>query len=551
MRGHALTTHLSARLTWHDTGWDGRVCSAPLANVYCVVHDHVRDSRDDDAEVENAGAALAQIPFRPPCNRDPGVYSATGYTITHRYSLEWRNLQSVDEDLEAYTVSTSPYGHMFAEGGGWEYDADRQLEKLNEFWSAAELKKSLLFFYLKDGQPFLETSERILCGVGRLSKMGTQLYFGGVDEIGRKLPVWSRALTQNYPNEGFRLPLQEYWAAGKAVDHMLPVLPQSQTVAFSYVCEHVPDDAAVVAVERLIQATKAIQADAFVEGPWDKRLVWLEQVLGEVWTQRGPYPGIPAVLTHLGVSGGTTLLRDHLHDKTTDPWALLVSWLEGKSDAPSGHVASFLKAAPRWKGLTVGQRDLLRLLARMYMSDSQVDRVMHPLKRADCGISADDETLLANRLLSELDEGGEDEQKKVSPPVSFEAVDHAMLPGPGGGEALVDRDDDRRVRALMVETLQAAAQQGDTIMRLEDASRSSEKSLPPSDAFCRILREFWRPRTFSRLRCQSSSLVASRRQSPCASCPRMKICFVSDCRSSLRRHIHCRVLIGGRLSTTF
>ena len=31
-----MTTVLSVRLAWHDNGWNGRVCSAPKSNTYCI-----------------------------------------------------------------------------------------------------------------------------------------------------------------------------------------------------------------------------------------------------------------------------------------------------------------------------------------------------------------------------------------------------------------------------------------------------------------------------------------------------------------------------------
>ena len=153
-----MTVHLSARLTWHDSGWDGTVCRDPLANASCVVHEHIRDSRDDLAEVNHAGQALHDLTFRPPCSRDPGAYSASGYRIEHRDPLDFRALPAVSEDLPAYSVATSPYGRMFAETGLWEYDPAKQLERLGDFFGELEAKRSFVFFYLKDGQPFVESS---------------------------------------------------------------------------------------------------------------------------------------------------------------------------------------------------------------------------------------------------------------------------------------------------------------------------------------------------------------------------------------------------------
>ena len=56
-----MTTHLSARLAWHDRGWDGRVCDAPHLNAHCIVHQHIRDARDDDKERSLAGTALSEL----------------------------------------------------------------------------------------------------------------------------------------------------------------------------------------------------------------------------------------------------------------------------------------------------------------------------------------------------------------------------------------------------------------------------------------------------------------------------------------------------------
>lgn len=445
-----------------------------------MVHDHVRDSRNDEDETQHAGVLLATTSYRPPCSRDPGVYSETGYRITHHDPLEWRKLPAVDEDLPAFTVSTSPYGHMFSDEGSWEYDRDKQLQKLSEFWDVLEPAQSLVFFYLKDGQPFLETSDRILCGIGRLQRLGPQVYFGEKSPGEARYPVWSRAVTQAYPKEGFRLPLQEYWAAHRDVGHILPVLPQALVSAFSYVAEHVSDDEAIAAIERLAQSVRAIIADGFVAGPWAERLTWLEQTLSQVWRDRGPYPGLPAVLAYLGVANGVTLCRTHLGPRQlgVEAWQQATAWLEGGAGAPIGYVSAFLKAAPRWRGMTQAQRNLLGLLARIELTDAQVERVMNQSLRSGAGIDATDEELLDNPyLLAELDEGGEGANRKESPPIAFESIDHAMLPAKGSIDPIVDHDDDRRVRALLLEVMDAAADRGDTILRLDDAIRQSDKIL--------------------------------------------------------------------------
>jgi len=56
-----MTTHLSVRLAWHDRGWDAHVCDAPHLNAHRIVHQHIRDSRDDEKERQHAGEAFAEL----------------------------------------------------------------------------------------------------------------------------------------------------------------------------------------------------------------------------------------------------------------------------------------------------------------------------------------------------------------------------------------------------------------------------------------------------------------------------------------------------------
>ena len=463
-----MTTHLSARLTWHDSGWDGTVCRDPVSNVYCTLHEHVRDSKDDALEAQHAGEALEATAFRPPCSRDPAAWSRTGYEIRHEDPLEWRHLGYAVEDLPPYSVSTSPYGHMFAESGGWEYDRDNQVEKLDAFWGEFEPRRSLVFYYLKDGHPFLETSQRIVCGVGRLARLGPQLHFNGSYNGKDNYPIWSRAVVQNFPAEGFRVPLQEYFALGKDATPILNVVPPGLTESFSYVAEHVSDDAAVTVLERMIDVVRQLKDDGVVEGAWDQHLAWLESALAEVWSDRGPFPGIPSVLAYLNCASGATLLKDHLRADGPKAWSRLEQWLDGGyAQGPAEHMSGLIKAATAWKTSPESRRDLLRLLARMDVTREQVDRLVHPIKRAEAGMEFDDEALLANPYaISEFDIGTD-----TSRAIAIETIDHALLPLAGAAAVEpIANDDDRRVRAALTDVLRAAAAEGDSLLTLEQAS---------------------------------------------------------------------------------
>lgn len=475
-----MTVHLSARLTWHDAGWNGRVCSNPLANTSCLVHDHIRDARDDAEELAHAGQALDEIAYRPPCSRDPGAYSDTGYVTTHRDPLDFRRLPSVDEELRPYTIATSPYGRMFGEAGGWEYDPDKQLTRLDEFFGAFEPKKSLVFYYLKDGQPFLDTSQRIIVGIGRIKRIGLQLNFGrGAAPYDRDYPIWSRSVTQDFPVQGVRLPLQEYAAANRDVSDILVTVPDHLTASFSYVAEHVTDDAAIAVIERVLDAVRQVKADAFVAGNWEHAAAWLEGVLGEAWADRGAYPGIPAMLHFLGCKSSVTFHRDVVMARERageDALQVVLDHLEGRAVAPPPHVSALLTAAGQWKREPKARRNLLTLLARMSLTPAQLERIAHPVKRAEAGIDLDEDGLVANPYaIAELDRGAEE-----SDAIGFSQVDHALLPAPEAPTRIepIAVDDDRRVRALLVNSLRAAGNEGDTLLALSEACQRVTRQTP-------------------------------------------------------------------------
>jgi hypothetical protein len=50
-----MPAHLPARLTWRQDGWNGRVCNHAMRNSACMVHNQVRNSRNDMIEITHPG----------------------------------------------------------------------------------------------------------------------------------------------------------------------------------------------------------------------------------------------------------------------------------------------------------------------------------------------------------------------------------------------------------------------------------------------------------------------------------------------------------------
>jgi len=501
-----MTTHLSTRLVWHDRAWDGHMCNHPSKNPYCMVHQYIRDGRDDIKEDKAAGLPLAELQgWQPPCSRDPNAFSPSGYVITHDDPLEFRKLQSVQEEMPPYSLCPSPYRWLREESFraicedekldireadmkdkqfGWVYEPDRQIELLSHFWGKLEKNKSLIFFYCNHGNPLDESLSRILLGVSRISQVGPQRYFGkNLPKYPDQYPIWSRCITHNFEKQGFRLPYHEYLKAGYDTQNILCHVPDGATPYFSFVAEHVGDDMAVGALERLLQSVQAVKDENKVPGDWDRHLAWLNDVLSEVWQDRGPFPGIGSVLQYLGCESGTAFQREvllPLVNKGDNAWEFVTAVLEGRCKCEQKQYAKALKqAGERWIAYPEPRRHLLSLLARLELSTSQVKRVANPDMRSSCGITASDEQLVANPyLLSEMDQGdGESDL------IALETVDRAMRPE-GAAARFIDgaeicvQDDPRRIRGVAVAVLQGAAEQGDTLLPFAEIVNRVAKRFP-------------------------------------------------------------------------
>ncbi len=503
-----MTTHLSARLVWHDRGWDGHVCDHPRQNAFCVIQQHIRESLSNpekmQREVDNAGVALADLDgWQPPCSRDPLAFSSIGCSITHHDPLDFRRLPSTDEEVPPYSFCTSPYRWMREENfpqlcederleirgpdeakeAGWVFEPDRQRALLKEFWGRLEKNQSLVFFYCNEGNPLAENLSRVLVGVGRISNIASQIYFGTKKGYEDDYPIWSRCVTHDYENQGFRLPYQEYLREGHDPSNIICTIPDGTMLDFSYVGEHVSDDTAVGALERLLQSVQAVKDENKITGDWHRHITWLNDVLSEVWTNRGPFPGAGSVLQFLGVEVGTAFHRQVLMPrikKGENAWDYLLSILDGKQKCEEPEYAKPMKqAAKRWAAYGQPKRDLLAKLVRFELTPKQVKRIADEDERAEAGINATPEELTTNPyLICEMDEGGPDRDI-----VSLEVIDRGMRPE--GDAALflpkdetIPQDDPRRVRGCAVTVLKNAAADGDTLLPLGETLNQIKTQFP-------------------------------------------------------------------------
>jgi exodeoxyribonuclease V alpha subunit len=483
--------HLSARIAWHDSAWNGRICRAPRCNSSCIVHDYIRNARNDDTEDALAGEELADLStYIPPCSYDAATYGERGYAIEHHDPVEGRGLPAAHDTVEPYSTFITPYRWMReeyfadisqAEGlkirasasgksHGWVTEDDRQRQLLKAFWDKVKPRKSLVFYYCKDANPIDDDITRLVIGVGRVAEIGHPTYFGQHPKFKGQFPVWARRVTQAWPSEGVRIPYQEYLEQGLNAKDIACVPPPSQTLSFSYVGEHVSDGVAAMTLDRVIRSVERVRDDGILTS-YDSEgaLRWLNEALDEVWSNRGAYPGIGALLRVLGFESGIHYQYSFLSSierRGEDPWHRVRSILAGlTTEANSVYAVGLAQAGEKWRAMRT-RHDLMDILVRFELTTEQIADILSEVHRIKRGIKASLREMIDNPyLLAEQDTGTD-----VSEPISLDIIDQGIRTEGAasvfGNPWSMPQDDKRRVRAVAHSVLSQAAGSGHTFLPL-------------------------------------------------------------------------------------
>lgn len=510
--------HLTIRVAWHDRAWDGAVCDHPARNAFCLALDRVRESRNDAYEETIAGRHWADLhgDALPPCRQEAGAFmSAREWTrvISHPYQ-EGKKTQETHGHMRPTPVEVPPYATFAVPFAwmtrrdqeeianhlpnrlpedreppfptAWVFGRQRQEALLTTFFQALTPRKSLVFFYTKEGQPISDAINRLVVGVGRLTKVGSLLEY---DSVGTKpvYPMWDRLVHHSIRpdgSDGFLLPYHAYLTPtgdpdedARRLDLLreIAVVPEpGHTRVFSYFSEHASADVALSTLVRCLDSVRRIRSHGIAEGPWELREEWLNEQIAEAWVDRGAFPGLGAALEALGMRLGMALALELLAGghvtANADPWPFVDAMLRGEVDPPQPAYAADVQAVRgTWAKLTDERRALLQLLSRFALSAEQARRWFEVARRnAATREALSDREILDNPYrIAECDLGTLED-----PAVSVGMVDRGLLvdstvavncpvPERSRVESPADR---RRVRGAVVSVLRRAADDGDSLL---------------------------------------------------------------------------------------
>ena len=164
----------------------------------------------------------------------------------------------------------------------------------------------MIFYYAGYSNPFSENEENnyVIVGVSRVKKIGDTYYYDNIsEEIKRKYSggfVWQKPVTSTYPNEGFCIPYWKYMDDEDLIERLV-IKPLNRS-PFKYGSREVSNDDAIEVINQLIAVVDILIEIEDDSEDWSKRKEWLNSVLNELWTARGPFPGFPSIMECIGLS---------------------------------------------------------------------------------------------------------------------------------------------------------------------------------------------------------------------------------------------------------
>jgi hypothetical protein len=530
--------HVSIRVPWHDSGWNGTVCNQPRQNTACLKLVNIAESKVEADEEAVRGQSLKDMdPARfPPCVKERGTFMAPfplDRFHEHPYVKTSQDTHAHFEPTRlhypAYAAAGLPFRWMmrpavfgdekrgerglvesfpledvdqsFEDNLGlkfkthWVQDHRNHRALLDCFWSHVQPEESLVFFYAKQVPLVEDTGRRVLIGAGRVLKLGplTEYEYGDSPQGKIRSLLWERMVIHSVRpgfKDGFLLPYQEALAKsdeGQAFDpaEVVAFAPEDRFTEFSYATEHVGHDAAIAAL--LACRAALLRSAELFDVATSTQEAWIDQQLGRLWKKRGPFPGLGAVLGATGVPMAHFVAQALVDNVGEDgnPWT---AWQAAVAD-PRNHLPADLARrldstiAKSWQKMQPQRRQVLELLSRIDLTAQQAEVLAVPETRAEHGIVLDDADLLRNPYLVY------EATRLTSFPVAIGTVDRGVFPTayvrerhPLPEQSVVrSAVDARRLRALTIRELESATVRGDTLAPQAEIIASLRKGAPEKD----------------------------------------------------------------------
>lgn len=506
--------HLSIRVPWHDTAWNGAICKSAKNNDACLVLKNCAVNRNDEMEEELAGKKLSEIEEQnfPPCLTERGMFMssfditkhlkhpyAKGYNEYYKHFLptpvkfpkysapaiafRWGMPGNVKEFSYQYNLDFDPNREPYERYGkesklefttNWIQDHKNQKSLFSCFFEHANPGESLALFYAKE-VPFIEDNNRVLIGIGDISSIIQGPPFDTSQDTDFVAMPWEHMVQHSIRpsnEDGFLFPYHEALEYQKMHPDFNPqdiavIVPNEFRHEFSYATEHVSHDFALYVLRESVKKI-TLAKELEIGHNWDSILNWLSKKITATKELRGDYPGFGVALTAFGFERGHFLAQSIVNEIGTKdcPWDYLDKVLS-KKDTIDQNVFDSIHSEniELWNNYKRSQKErlqLLQLLSRFNLSPDQAKYIFNPSERRKKYEFVEDKDLIMNPyLFFEISISSTD-------PISYAIIDGGLMQDESKGllpEATpkFHKVSKERVRALTVMQLEREASNGHTL----------------------------------------------------------------------------------------
>lgn len=527
--------HVTARMAWHDNGWNGTVCNDPASNTYCtgshsLLSERLAREKSVSVERDHAGQKLdASLPeYLPPCFWSSCAFAEGETETVHRHPFaHYRKHKQINGVLPPNSIYTWPFRlsitqHSQRQFGQYFPDLEQRIDR---YCDRLEIDRSLIFFYLNYDNPVSADEYRYaLVGCARLSDLQTTGHFDfeatELQEIRsgdgmQNFPTlnWALRLSHDGNGSAVRLPYQEYLAhiaehpddERKLEEIRILIEEPALVPGFKYVSEQINHDHALLLLYKLKRAFAAAREHGIVDiGDADKVV---DQYIRELWALRGLYPGLGAVVSVLQDLAEGELRKEnpsgqrfveclHRTNPSKDILDTAFELLAGTGPLPSElseHRHTVRDARAGFKDHT-HLTDILRKLSLFALTSRQIGRIIYPEHDGPDafggrGITAleiaENPYLLAESYKSATEKRGEeradlDREQRTDGPIDYFTIDIGMFPD----QQYIERDDElqnltvagpQRLRAFAIEALNRHQELGHSFASLDALVEEARK----------------------------------------------------------------------------
>lgn len=506
-----MAQHLSVRIPWKDNGYNGLVCNKPCCNNACLRLKNISSNRDDELEESLKGCSIKGHEAEIPCLSEGGCFlSSDAYVKMTIHPYKASNTKTHGHFYETkliyppFSLPARPFGWtMIHKANGdnienlvykfainydpnrephlpfptnWVQDATNQRAIFKTFYEDVQVGSSLVIPYAKQ-VPFIDDAKRVVMGIGRITSIVEPPEHNHTDAGDLRSILWETMLGHSIRDDrkdGFLLPyreMMEYAAEHPEFDmRTITVFAEDEYFEeFSYATEHLSCDAVISVLLQTIKALEIIKD--CIPGNWEECILWAKQRLHEVWLDRGPFPGLGAMLSVLGFQRGEIIAKEiktYINDL-----AQYETIVEKILKAPKKYLSQKVIVSLRrteldtFYNLSMERKQLFWLLARMSLTERQAYYIYYPEARQKMGFMCSDAEILKNPYI--LYE--KTRRASVELAISVKKIDMAIYPpeeisstNPLREPSVLDScNDKRRVRAYFINILEYYALNGHTV----------------------------------------------------------------------------------------